>query len=121
MLRELRQAAQRAVVTLISRCHLASGTRNRDNKIRSRKSRRDQKLHELRSASLRVDPRLTTPFRAKFIRELRGPSHGERFLACILQVPRNGVKEELSHLYLSGGHSATLAQIMMSSQNLREL
>ena len=113
MLRVLHQAARRAVVALIPRCYLASETRNRDNKIRSRKSRRKQKLHEVRAAGLRVDPRFLTPLRAEFIREVWGPSHGERFLARLLQVSRNGVKEELSHLYLAGGRSATLVRLFV--------
>ena len=108
-------------MALISQCHFASETRNRDKKIGSCKAGRKLKLYEVRAAGLRMDAWLLTCFAAEVLREVRSPSHGERLLARLLQVTRNRVKEEFSHLYLAGGHSAPLALILMSNQKLRQL
>ena len=67
-----------------------------------------------------MDPKLLTTLRAEVLREVRGPSHGERSFAYFLQIPRNSFKGELSHLYPAGGHSIILAQILAFNQKLCE-
>ena len=120
MLRVLHQSAQCAIVALVPRCHFASKTCNSDNKIRSRKLRRKQQFHEVRAAGLRVNPWFLSSLGTEVLREVGCSCRGERLLARLFQVPCNGIKEKLSHLYLAGGQDAALAQIMMRTQKLRE-
>ena len=93
MLRVLHQSAEGAIVALVPRRHFARETRDRNDKVRPRETRRKQQLHEVRTASLRVNTRILTTLATEVLGKIRRTGRGERLLARLLQETRDSVQE----------------------------